>query len=35
MIFNMVASIPEYQKYSEEVLAPKMDAEVPKRDYER
>jgi proline iminopeptidase len=30
IISNMVASIPEYQKYSDEVLAPKMDAEVLK-----
>ncbi|MBQ0788225.1 MAG: proline iminopeptidase-family hydrolase [Oceanihabitans sp.] len=30
IISNMVASIPEYQKYSDEVLAPKMDPEVLK-----
>ena len=30
IISNMVASIPDYQKYSDEVLAPKMDAEVLK-----
>ena len=28
IISNMVASIPEYQKYSDEVLAPKLDPEV-------
>ena len=28
IISNMVASIPEYQKYSDEVLSPKMDPEV-------
>ena len=28
IISNMVASIPEYQKYSDEVLAPQMDPEV-------
>jgi len=30
IISNMVASIPEYQKYSDEVLAPKMDSDVLK-----
>ncbi len=30
IISNMVASIPEYQKYSDEVLAPKMKPEVLK-----
>ncbi|MGB1307811.1 MAG: proline iminopeptidase-family hydrolase [Oceanihabitans sp.] len=30
IISNMVASIPEYQKYSDEVLAPKLDPEVLK-----
>ncbi len=30
IISNMVASIPEYQKYSDEVLAPKMDPDVLK-----
>jgi len=30
VISNMVASIPEYQKYSDEVLAPKMDPDVLK-----
>jgi len=28
IISNMVASIPEYQKYSDEILAPKMDPKV-------
>jgi len=28
IISNMVASIPDYQKYSDEVLAPKMDPKV-------
>jgi len=28
IISNMVASIPEYQKYSDEVLAPKLDPKV-------
>jgi proline iminopeptidase len=30
VISNMVASIPEYQKYSDEVLAPQLDPEVLK-----
>ncbi|MDY8137320.1 proline iminopeptidase-family hydrolase [Aquimarina sp. 2201CG5-10] len=30
IISNMVASIPEYQKYSDEVLAPQLDPEVLK-----
>ncbi len=30
VISNMVASIPEYQKFSDEVLSPKMDPEVLK-----
>ena len=30
IISNMVASIPDYQKYSDEVLSPKMDPEVLK-----
>ena len=31
IISNMVASIPEYQKYSDEVLSPKMDPDVLKK----
>ena len=30
IISNMVASIPEYQKYSDEVLAPQLPPEVLK-----
>ncbi|WP_298546314.1 proline iminopeptidase-family hydrolase [uncultured Aquimarina sp.] len=30
IISNMVASIPEYQKYSDEILAPQLDPEVLK-----